>query len=414
MIENLLQPREFERLLRAFIRMLPPNECLDELRKVIGIPADFEMDIVCQDKILVSFRGYRIQIRDLREIRGAMSVSIEFKAKKKWWHGLFGDQNKALLHDLKNICISEVEGLKFESYEKMMPSDELTNLESARLEFLYDSRALNEYWDQGRDISPLLIAPDCHHGNCFVEFHLNSGAYFRQGGKTRLRDDWMDCAFAVSDCIDESAKRLLGITDGARPWENERSSRPAAAKELRIEGNACRRTGQFEDAIKALRMAAIVAPDKLIYCDLGLAYEALGRDDEAMDSFSRATEFGPKYAPAYHNLGWICGKLGRHEEELDAYRLAVRFAPKSSGAMLGIADALASLCRYDEAREAYRRAIGLVPDNVDAHFGFGLMCALLGDRSLASEECVILKELDKERADELLQRILRGTSKNPN
>jgi hypothetical protein len=75
---------------------------------------------------------------------------------------------------------------------------------------LHDSRALNRHWKVGSDISPLLISPDVHHCNCFVEFFFNPGGYRRAGSKTVLRDDWLASAFDVSEAIDQEVKRLLG------------------------------------------------------------------------------------------------------------------------------------------------------------------------------------------------------------
>jgi hypothetical protein len=168
-------------------------------------------DIVCQTKILVTYQGYRIDIRGLRwfQDKGA-SVNMQFKARQKWWHG-FRDQNAGLVRDLESICTSEISGLHFSRFQTTVPGDPFVDDGSLRLLFLHDSRALNRDWRVGTDISPLLITPDEHHGNCFVEFHFNPGGYGRDEAKTVLRDDWLANIFNVSQAIEQEANLLLGV-----------------------------------------------------------------------------------------------------------------------------------------------------------------------------------------------------------
>ncbi len=179
---------------------------------MLGAPIQKRDDIVCQTKVHLSYRGYRIDIRDLRWIEGSgFAVSIQFKAKQKWHHGIFRDQNRALLDDLQSMCRSEIAGLSFSPFSTTVPGDPLMGEGSIRLSFFHDSRAFNQNWSEGRDISPLLLAPDSHHGNCFIEFQFNPAGYVRQGDKTVLRSDWLQNAFLISEGIESDAKRMLGM-----------------------------------------------------------------------------------------------------------------------------------------------------------------------------------------------------------
>jgi hypothetical protein len=211
MIENRLNLNELSRIIQPFIRLEPPSRITSALQDVLNIPvADFT-DVICQTKILVTYNGYRMDIRDLRVLQGkGVSIHIQFKAKQRWWHR-FRDQNVEIVHDLQRICAEEMPNLHFRRLETTVPEDPFLDRGPMCLVFFHDSRAFNPNWKQGRDISPLLIAPDAHHSNCFVEFQFNPGAYRRSGGTTVLRDDWMASIFDVSEAIEQGAKGLLGI-----------------------------------------------------------------------------------------------------------------------------------------------------------------------------------------------------------
>ena len=213
MIENKLTHQELARILCPFLRLKPLSTILPTLQDVLGIPIDSRDAVLCQTKVLLTFEGYHVDIRDLRQTApGAASIIMQFKAKQKWWHGLIRDQNRPIIEALQTICRGEIADLHFTRFEATPPGDPLLDDGQQHLIFLHDSRAFNQRWQAGYDVSPLLISPDAHHGNCFVEFQFNSAAYFRSGDATKLRDDWLAFAFSVSEGIDPDAKRLLGLT----------------------------------------------------------------------------------------------------------------------------------------------------------------------------------------------------------
>lgn len=213
MIENKLTLHELTRVLRPFLRLEPLESIVPTLQDALGLSVQNRRDLLCQTKVLLTFDGYRLDIRDLRPITSAAaSVIIQFKAKQKWWHGIFRDQNAGLVRTLQQICRAEIAELEFTRFETTVPGDPLMDQKASQnFVFLHDSFAFNSDWQAGYDISPLLISPDCHHGNCFVEFQFNGAAYERLGDKTVLRDDWFEHAFSVSTGIDQEARRRLGL-----------------------------------------------------------------------------------------------------------------------------------------------------------------------------------------------------------
>jgi hypothetical protein len=143
----------------------------------------------------------------------------DFRTERKWWHGPFKDQNAELTDDLMRICTSEISGLDFAVYLQKIRE---YRQEPQEISVFHDSRALNEKWQWGFDISPLMVAPDAHHGRCFVEFFFWGGGYVRESGSFPdseaivLRWNWLDFAFDVSRDI-EQRSGLIADSPHASP-----------------------------------------------------------------------------------------------------------------------------------------------------------------------------------------------------
>lgn len=209
MIENKLTFAELSRMLRPFLRMETPSTILSVLQDVFHVSAVAFDDIVCQNSILVTYNGYRIDIRDMRMLTDkGVAIHMQLKANQKWWH-VFKDQTAGIVRDLQNICTAELKDLHFNRFEAELPcgSSLLDSDGYIHFVFYHDARAFNEKWEVGMDISPLLIAPDAHDKKCFVEFYFNPGGYRRSDNTTILRADWTTNAFDVSEAIEHQAKQ---------------------------------------------------------------------------------------------------------------------------------------------------------------------------------------------------------------
>ncbi len=56
------------------------------------------------------------------------------------------------------------------------------------------------------------------------------------------------------------------------------------------------------------------------YLNLGFAYEAARRDDEAIKAYRKAVEIAPSNASALYRLGKLYYRLDRKEEALEAFK----------------------------------------------------------------------------------------------
>ena len=113
------------------------------------------------------------------------------------------------------------------------------------------------------------------------------------------------------------------------------------------------------------------------YLNLGNTYSGSGDNKEAINAYKQALKIKPDLAEAYYNLGVSYGKLDMHKEAVDAYKQAIR----------------------------------IKPDIIAAHYNLGVAYLNVNNRSSALEEYKILKGLDSQQADELLNLIQKHSSK---
>ena len=108
-----------------------------------------------------------------------------------------------------------------------------------------------------------------------------------------------------------------------------------------------------------------------------------------------------------YNLGVAYGKLGRWQDAVEAYKQAIRIKPDFAEAHCNLGVAYGELGRSQDAIESYKQAIRIKPDYAEAHYNLGVTYFMTGDKGSALEEYEILKTLDAEQANKLLNLIYK-------
>jgi len=184
--------------------------------------------------------------------------------------------------------------------------------------------------------------------------------------------------------------------------------KPDYAPAYYILGSAYFFLGRWNEAIIACKQAIRIKPDYAeAYNRIGITYSRLELYYEAIESYKHGIRIKPNYAEAHYNLGYAYSALGRYTEAIEAHKQAIRINPDYAEAhfMLGMAYFL--LERYQEAIDAYKQAIRLKPSDANTHFALGLTYIAIGDKSSALEEYKILKELNKDLANQLFNYIYK-------
>ncbi len=153
--------------------------------------------------------------------------------------------------------------------------------------------------------------------------------------------------------------------------------------------------GQAGAAVIAFRDATDCDADNPRYLtNLGVALDRLGKRDEAVRFYKRATLFGGGTVVAHHNLGAIYAEEGRIEEAARAFNAAIALEPDAEGHHnLGLV-----YYRIDEFRTAldcFRQAVGCDPKYAIGYYYAGLCLLKTGNYKEAVHDFRRAAELDQ-------------------
>jgi tetratricopeptide (TPR) repeat protein len=210
-------------------------------------------------------------------------------------------------------------------------------------------------------------------------------------------DDWPG--------VDEAAEVV-------RAYERDSELKPLDAQTHFNYGVAFMELGAgFEiNAIEAFKAAARLRPSwSAAHSQLGLAYAAANRREEAVESYKQALRLKPGDTDTLAALAHAALLLGRFEESEQAALRMVEASPLDSGPhfVLGVAQLLQG--RHAEADESLRRAVSLEPDLAEACYGIGLAAVALSNDSVAQVQHERLLELDRRLAGKLNEHRQRGS-----
>ena len=133
---------------------------------------------------------------------------------------------------------------------------------------------------------------------------------------------------------------------------------------LHLLGVICTNRGQHADGVSYLLRADAVRPDDgRLQANLGAAYGAVQRFDQAVAAYERALALRHRDAGVLNNLGLALQGLGRREAALDTFRSAIELDPAADAALYNLARANIAVLRPAEAEADFRRLLArLSPD----------------------------------------------------
>lgn len=97
---------------------------------------------------------------------------------------------------------------------------------------------------------------------------------------------------------------------------------PGNSDALHLLGLVFHHESNYEKAIELVEKAISINPDAVYYGNLGMCYDALGKEGEANKFFIKALEINPEYTDAYlahYNLGVSSEEEGEIEKALEHY-----------------------------------------------------------------------------------------------
>ncbi len=150
------------------------------------------------------------------------------------------------------------------------------------------------------------------------------------------------------------------------------------------QGDRLHTQGRFAEAIERYDEGLSLTPRADLYNNRGVALEALGRLDEALESFSQAAICRSDYADTFFNRGGVFCALGRWIDALADYDRAVALLPDHSARYWNNRGlALGELNRWAEAAENFSKALALEPAYADAEANLSVAQRRLGQLDAA-------------------------------
>jgi Tfp pilus assembly protein PilF len=143
--------------------------------------------------------------------------------------------------------------------------------------------------------------------------------------------------------------------------------------------SACMEVNDFDAAARDLDEALAKAPAwAAAHYERGKLW--LRTDDmvNAAESFQRAADLLPGFAPVWGNLGGTLGELDRPQEALAAFERALALDPDSPQALNNVGVVRRELGRLAESEAAFRRVIQLTPETAFGHYNLGHTLFLQG------------------------------------
>jgi len=345
-------------------------EAYFNLGAVYGKFGHLEEAIEAYKKALEIKPGYTIAQQNLDKARTDLQKT----------HGRFELQEEIIQIDNKNITVCNQQGISYiesEDYEKAV-------------------KVLKEC---------IKISPD------FAEAYFNLAKAYGGLGRAdiavgflkqaiRIKPDFVDAHYHLGSCY---------IVVGKSSEFQQRIRR--MEKKLNIEGEAygaltqdLQKLGGFEEAIESFKQVIRLKPDyPNAHRKLGEAYIGLSQFEEAIEAYKEAINLNPKDTKAYEGLGVAFGNLDRKEEMIQSFEQIVKLTPEDPNAYCNLGAVYLSLDRHKQAISTYKQAIDVKTELPQAHVGLGAAYLKSGDKDAAMAEYEILKTLDKNLANKLLE-----------
>jgi len=108
-----------------------------------------------------------------------------------------------------------------------------------------------------------------------------------------------------------------------------------------------------------------------LHNNLGIAYHALERWDDAINAFQRAIALKSNYQQAYFNLAMLLEERGDLHRAEHYYRQASELDLNDPQCLFNLGHVLKCLERWEDAEDAYLRLSSLTPDNLDVLINLG-------------------------------------------
>jgi protein O-GlcNAc transferase len=192
-----------------------------------------------------------------------------------------------------------------------------------------------------------------------------------------------------NDLDDAVQFHLAGRLDDAEAaYRRILINQPNNSDALHLLGVIAYQRKQHQDAIDLISRAVAFGNRVPEYRNnLGNAYLAQGRLDEAEVCYRKALKLNPGYVDAHNNLGNVLKEKEKFQESIHSYRTALRLDSSRSEIHNNLGLCLERLGEYEQSIHEYHEAVRLNPGFSDAHANLGGALKSHGKLNEAIESC---------------------------
>ncbi|MFC2174322.1 tetratricopeptide repeat protein [archaeon] len=165
----------------------------------------------------------------------------------------------------------------------------------------------------------------------------------------------------------KKAKSLLENSECEKALEHSNQILSIDAKNLgglHMKGFALYGLGRLDESVACFQKATEIKPDSdtAWFC-IGGALEDKGQLEEALKHYKKAVRLNPQNGLNHGKLGALLAKLGKHEEAVQYYTSATRINPNNASYWANLSQSLGLLGRFEEALTACNKSLEIAPEH---------------------------------------------------
>lgn len=176
--------------------------------------------------------------------------------------------------------------------------------------------------------------------------------------------------------VEKVAERLAGLVSGSQPRTAPRSFKPEVEAE-RLFARAARQIGSanYHEAVVLLQKVLQLKPDTgQAWYNLGYAWQALGKLEQAQKAYARACRLEPDFPSAHVNRATVLMELGDFDKARQCLQHALRIDPSRADAHYNLGNLFLQRGLYREASDHFRQAGMIDPLHFRAWGNLGRVC----------------------------------------
>lgn len=156
------------------------------------------------------------------------------------------------------------------------------------------------------------------------------------------------------------------------------------------------RIGETEKALQEFEIAVRLQPDNFrALANLGVAYAKVGWYNKSITALEKSIKI-KSYYKTYDKLGLIYDELNMEKDAIEGFKEAIKLNPRYAKAHNDLATVYAKIGKFDLALQEFNDAVRIDKDYADAHFNKGVLLEFLGEEDEARKEFKVAVRLEPE------------------